>query len=104
MSMRNKASLALPGRRDGDRAVSTEPEFARDLAPDAVPAGCAISFGPFRHLPASAGRCETPPVRVGSRASEILVALVGRPSGLVSKRELIARLITEEKLIPSTPA
>jgi hypothetical protein len=47
---------------------------------------------------------ETPPVRVGSRASEILVALVGRPSGLVSKRELIARLITEEKLIPSTPA
>ena len=53
----------------------------------------AISFGPFRLLPAQrlllkAGN----PVRVGSRALDILIALVERPGEIVSKTELMARV------------
>lgn len=59
----------------------------------AVPSDDAIGFGPFQLFPArqlllEAGR----PVRLGSRALEILAALVDRPGELVSKRELIARV------------
>jgi DNA-binding winged helix-turn-helix (wHTH) protein len=56
-------------------------------------AGPAISFGPFRVLPdqrllLEGGR----PLRLGSRAFEILLALVERAGGLVSKGELMARV------------
>src|SRR5258705_1457096 len=52
----------------------------------------AISFGPFRLLPAQrllleGGR----PVRLGSRAFDILAALVDRPGEVVGKEQLIAR-------------
>jgi predicted ATPase/DNA-binding winged helix-turn-helix (wHTH) protein len=49
-------------------------------------------FGPFRLLPARQLLLEgDTPVRLGSRALEILTALVARPGELVSKDELIAR-------------
>jgi predicted ATPase len=56
-------------------------------------AAAAIAFGPFHLLPArrlllQAGR----PVRLGSRALEILMALLERPGELVSKAELMARV------------
>jgi DNA-binding response OmpR family regulator len=53
----------------------------------------AIAFGPFHLLPTRrlllrAGK----PVRLGSRALEILITLIERPGELVSKTELIARV------------
>src|SRR6266446_7114978 len=53
----------------------------------------AFSFGPFRLLPAQQRLLEgETPVRLGSRALEILTAPVERPGELVSKDELIARV------------
>jgi predicted ATPase/DNA-binding winged helix-turn-helix (wHTH) protein len=53
----------------------------------------AICFGPFRLLPAQRLLLEgEKPLRLGSRALDILIALVERPSELVSKEELIARV------------
>ncbi|WP_077002755.1 winged helix-turn-helix domain-containing protein [Variovorax sp. KK3] len=52
----------------------------------------AFLFGPFRLLPAQQLLLEgSAPVRVGSRALEILNALVERPGELVPKNELMAR-------------
>jgi DNA-binding winged helix-turn-helix (wHTH) protein len=53
----------------------------------------AIGFGPFRLLPTQRLLLEADkPVRLGSRALDILIALVERPGELVSKAELMARL------------
>jgi predicted ATPase/DNA-binding winged helix-turn-helix (wHTH) protein len=53
----------------------------------------AVSFGPFRLLPAQQLLLEgETPVRLGSRALEILIALVERAGELVSKSELMARV------------
>ena len=52
-----------------------------------------FSFGPFRLLPTQRLLLEDDqPVRLGSRALDILLALVERPGQLVSKRELMARV------------
>jgi DNA-binding winged helix-turn-helix (wHTH) protein len=52
-----------------------------------------ISFGPFHLLPARQLLLEgAKPVRLGSRALSILIALVGRAGEFVSKDELIARV------------
>jgi len=54
----------------------------------------AISFGPFRLLPAQRQLLEgDKPVRLGSRALDILIALVERGGELVGKDELMARVI-----------
>jgi len=53
----------------------------------------AISFGPFRLLPTQRLLVEDgKPVRLGSRALEILIALVARAGDLVGKDELMARV------------
>jgi DNA-binding winged helix-turn-helix (wHTH) protein len=52
-----------------------------------------ISFASFRLLPAQRLLLEgDKPVQLGSRAFDILIALVERPSKLVSKEELMARV------------
>ena len=52
----------------------------------------AISFGSFRLLPAQRLLLEgDQPVRLGSRAFDILAALVERAGGVVGKEQLIAR-------------
>src|SRR5258707_9856763 len=54
--------------------------------------GHAISFGPFRLIAAQRLLLEDDkPVRVGSRAFDILAALVERAGEVVGKDELIAR-------------
>jgi predicted ATPase/DNA-binding winged helix-turn-helix (wHTH) protein len=54
--------------------------------------GHAISFGPYRLLPAQRLLLEGDrPVRLGSRAFDILAALVERAGEVVGKEELIAR-------------
>jgi DNA-binding winged helix-turn-helix (wHTH) protein len=53
----------------------------------------AIEFGPFHLLPTRRLLLEAgKPVRLGSRALEILIALIERPGELVSKAELTARV------------
>jgi DNA-binding winged helix-turn-helix (wHTH) protein len=53
----------------------------------------AVSFGPFRLLPAQRLLLEgDKPVRLGSRALDILIALVERPGEVVGKEELMARV------------
>ena len=57
---------------------------------DLVASERAISFGPFRLVPTQRLLLEDDnPVRVGSRALDILTALVERPGELVGKDELI---------------
>jgi DNA-binding winged helix-turn-helix (wHTH) protein len=52
-----------------------------------------VLFGPFRLLPTQFLLLEEDkPVRLGSRALEILVALLERPGELVSKQELMGRV------------
>ena len=52
-----------------------------------------ISFGPFRFLPAQCLLLEgNNPVRLGSRALEILIVLLEQPGKLVTKQELMARV------------
>jgi predicted ATPase/DNA-binding winged helix-turn-helix (wHTH) protein len=59
----------------------------------AVSADQTISFGPFRLVPSQQLLLEDgKPVRLGSRALDILIALAERPNELVSKEELIARV------------
>src|SRR5256714_6136757 len=54
--------------------------------------GTAISFGPYRLLPTQRLQLEgDQPVRLGSRASDILATLLERASEVVGKEELIAR-------------
>jgi predicted ATPase/DNA-binding winged helix-turn-helix (wHTH) protein len=67
---------------------------ARNEADPSMPsADDGISFGPFRLFPARQLLLEADkPVRLGSRALDILVALVERRGDLVSKEELIARV------------
>jgi len=55
--------------------------------------GRAISFGPFRLIPTQRLLLEgNKPVRLGSRAFEILVALVERAGEVIGKDELLARV------------
>jgi DNA-binding winged helix-turn-helix (wHTH) protein len=75
---------------------SVEHEVSK-MAPDthriSDPAGTSIVFGPFRLSPMQRLLTEGgKPVRLGSRAFDILVALLERPGELVSKQELIARV------------
>jgi len=52
-----------------------------------------ISFGPFRVLPAQRLILEADkPLRLGSRALDLLIALVERPGEVVGKDELMARV------------
>jgi predicted ATPase/DNA-binding winged helix-turn-helix (wHTH) protein len=52
-----------------------------------------LAFGPFRLLPLQRALLEaSEPLRLGSRALEILIALVERPGELITKEELIARV------------
>src|SRR5258708_9835161 len=54
--------------------------------------GRAISFGPFRPVPAQRLLLEgDTPVRLGSRAFDVLAALVERAGEVVGKEELRAR-------------
>src|SRR5262245_6076746 len=63
--------------------------------PDRAPASAdlAISFGPFRLLPSQQLLLEDgKPVRVGSRALDILIALAERANETISREDLIARV------------
>jgi predicted ATPase/DNA-binding winged helix-turn-helix (wHTH) protein len=72
--------------------VTPNPSVRKVADRSSAPAEREFWFGPFRLLPAQQLLLEgEAPLRVGSRALEILAALVERPGELVSKGELIAR-------------
>jgi DNA-binding winged helix-turn-helix (wHTH) protein len=65
------------------------PQFGRSF-PRAEP---AISFGPFHLLPAQRLLLEADrPLHLGSRALDILIALVERAGEVISKHELMTRV------------
>jgi DNA-binding winged helix-turn-helix (wHTH) protein len=74
-----------PGARPAVQGrISTSPCF------DNQTASAEISFGPFRLLPKQFLLLEgDKPVSLGSRALELLIALLDRPGELVTKEELI---------------
>src|SRR5262245_37420916 len=81
---------------DSRRAVqnqdSDNPFFGK-RTPLACSALADVSFGPFRLLPTQFLLLEgDKPVPLGSRALEILIALLERRGELVSKQDLMARV------------
>ena len=91
-TVRAQSAAALHPARPDDKLGRLQREVeAVDRANG--PAEHEISFGPFRLLPARRLLLEhDKPVRLGSRALDLLIALVERPGGLVSKSELIAKV------------
>ena len=82
----------IDARRDLQSSDTDQPLFGKRTNP-AVPAPSEIAFGSFRLIPAQFLLLEgDKPVRLGSRALEILIVLLERPGELVSKRELMARV------------
>jgi DNA-binding winged helix-turn-helix (wHTH) protein len=80
------------GRRDLRSGDMDEPLLGRRADP-ADRGSSEIAFGPFRLLPAQFLLLEDDkPVSLGSRALEILIALLERQGELVTKRELMARV------------
>ena len=78
------------GVADGSRTDVGVPSAADRVA---VPSERALAFGTFRLLLARRLLLQGDgPVRLGSRALEILIALVERPGELVTKTELMARV------------
>jgi predicted ATPase len=83
-SLDAEAQVASPRTRR-DSWKEEDPSKGSDAA--------EISFGPFRLLPGRRLLLEGgTPVQLGSRALEILIALVERPGELVAKKELISRV------------
>ena len=79
-------------RRDLQTSHTDQPLFAKRTN-RAVPAPSKVAFGSFRLLPAQFLLLEgDKSVSLGSRALEILVALLERPGGLVTKQELMDRV------------
>src|SRR6516165_7516206 len=85
------AAAFYPARPDNKPGRLQREIEAVDRAND--PAEHEISFGPFRLVPARRLLLEgDKPVRLGSRALDLLIALVERSGEVVSKSELIAKV------------
>jgi DNA-binding response OmpR family regulator len=75
------------------RRLQAERDASTTAVRAATPNGPEVAFGPFRLLPTRRLLLHgDQPVRLGSRALEILIALVERPGELVGKNELMARV------------
>jgi DNA-binding winged helix-turn-helix (wHTH) protein len=84
------SSSSFEARR-GVQSPDTDQLLLRNKSAVATPR--EISFGSFRLLPSQLLLLEGDrPVPLGSRAMEILIVLLERPSELVSKQELMARV------------
>ena len=82
----------LDVRRAVQSPDAERPSFDRPTEPAAA-ASTEVSFGPFRLRPTQFLLLEgDKPVPLGSRALEILIALLERAGELVSKQDLMARV------------
>jgi len=90
------AQIHPQSRLDARRPVQTphpDRAFFEKRTEPAAAARSEICFGPFRLLPTQFLLLEDEkPVPLGSRALEILIALVERPGELIGKKELMARV------------
>src|SRR5919106_5860084 len=89
------AATGLPSPQADERAPDVQPDECPAILADpaAAPAEPALAFGPFHLLPRRRLLLkDAKPVRLGSRALEILIALIERPGELLSKGELMARV------------
>ena len=85
--------LAVRPTKRHDHADSRAVNVLRSVDRAAAEAECTFLFGPFRLLPTQRLLFKgEQPIRLGSRALDILIALVERPGVLVSKGELMARV------------
>jgi DNA-binding winged helix-turn-helix (wHTH) protein len=83
-------TLKIVGHNDSFIAGHNDSFQFGQSPPTAEP---AIAFGPFRLLPAQRLLLEAgKPVRLGSRALDILIALVERAGQVVGKEELMNRV------------
>src|SRR3954469_9365375 len=97
--MPGKLSVPAPSRRPASALESSASGFRQvkfgkknERARTRCMCGRAISFGPFRFLAEQRLLLEgDKPVRLGSRAFDILAALIERAGEVVDKQELIAR-------------
>jgi DNA-binding winged helix-turn-helix (wHTH) protein len=98
MSQRNLAIVDLNAFRSDPPSRYTGRTFHEERSRVCIEGGIglpvsAMSFGPFHVLPSQRLLLEGDrPLRLGSRALDILVALVERAGELVSKTELMARV------------
>jgi len=77
----------------GGRVADARQRLSKLAAQDDGIAASEISFGPFRLFPKEGLLLEADkPVRLGSRALDLLIALVERPGQLVTNKELMARV------------
>jgi DNA-binding winged helix-turn-helix (wHTH) protein len=68
-------------------------DVSRNVQAPTGTASTEVSFGPFRLLPTQFLLLEgDKPVRLGSRALEILIVLLERPGELIRKQELMGRV------------
>jgi DNA-binding winged helix-turn-helix (wHTH) protein len=82
----------LDAKRARQTSDTHRPLFGARTNP-ASPPSSEIAFGSFRLLPAKFLLLEgDKPVRLGSRALEILIVLLERPGELISKQELMGRV------------
>jgi len=92
--MRNDSVVALLPKRNGHaETIKVSQALLEQVDRTAAASERAISFGPFRLLPAKRLLLQgTTPVHIGSRALDILIALVERAGEVVSKDQLMARV------------
>lgn len=89
MQLRRQPRLDV--RCDLETLENDKPFPARRTGPSRAPT--EISFGPFRLLPTQFLLLDgDEQVRIGSRALEVLIALLERPGAMVSKEELMSRV------------
>ena len=86
----------VPPALPRDQSIRSR-QATEDLSPaldrPAAASEPVVSFGPFRLFPRQRLLLEgEEPLRLGSRALDILIALVERPGELVSKKELMTRI------------
>ncbi|WP_048709967.1 ATP-binding protein [Microvirga massiliensis] len=90
--MSSKTPLSIIDH-DQSAGEGTDPRPASVSAVESHSAATPISFGPFRRSPMQRLLLQdNQPVHIGSRALDILIALLERPGDLVEKNELMARV------------
>lgn len=86
------SAASHPARRDDKQFEASQRKAGADDGTSS-PIQQEISFGPFRLYPARRMLLENDkPVRIGSRALDLLITLVNQPGELVSKAELMAKV------------
>jgi DNA-binding winged helix-turn-helix (wHTH) protein len=88
-------------KRSNQRTGACKPISGKRIEP-AGAASIEILFGPFRLLPTQFLLLKgDEPVRIGSRALEMLIVLLEQPGELISKQELMARVWPNVFVAPS---